>query len=187
MLGIATTLLLPLAGRAGAGARAARASRYALRLAVLALVAWGFWGATGLVRPHVEYAGIIPRLEAIASRFSPHDLVIVESRNASDIHVLALPLAYIYDKPVLVLNSPKPDKAVFEMFLGWARRHHPQVYFIGGGGTDLLSRNVAVEAVASERFQIPEYESVRNAYPTRVRFKEFDFGIYRFVTPSPLV
>ena len=186
LLGIATTLLLPLAGRAGAGARAAQAGRYALRLAVLALVGWGFWSATSRVRPHVEYAGIIPRLEALASRFSPQDLVIVESRNASDIHVLALPLAYIYDKPVLVLNSPKPDKAVFEMFLGWARQHHPHVYFIGGGGTDLLSRNVAVEAVASERFQIPEYESLRNDYPTRVRFKEFDFGIYRFVTPSPL-
>jgi hypothetical protein len=41
-----------------------------------------------------------------------------------------------------------------------------------------------VEAVASERFQIPEYESTRNAYPTRVRFKEFDFGIYKFVPPS---
>ena len=102
LLGIATTLLLPLAERPGAGARVARTSRYVLRLAALTLVAWGFWGATGLVRSHVEYAGVIPRLEAIASRFSPDDLVIVESRNASDVHVLALPLAYIYDKPVLV-------------------------------------------------------------------------------------
>ena len=71
----------------------------------------------------------------------PDDLVVVESRNASDVHVLALPLAYIYDTPVLVLNSPKPDKAVFEVFLGWARQHHRAVYFIGGGGTDLLSRD----------------------------------------------
>src|ERR1700752_1355868 len=104
----------------------------------------------------------------MAPRFTSQDLVIVESRNASDVHVLALPLAYIYDKPVLVLNSPKPDKATFEVFLGWAKQHYRAVYFIGGGGTDLLSQRVAVEAVASERFQIPEYESARNAYPTRV-------------------
>jgi hypothetical protein len=39
--------------------------------------------------------------------------------------------------------------------------------------------------VGSERFQVPEYESLRNAYPTRVRHKEFDFGIYRFTTPPP--
>ena len=121
----------------------------------------------------------------MAARFTAQDLVVVESRNASDVHVLALPLAYIYGRPVLVLNSPKPDKAMFEEFLAWARQHYRAVYFIGGGGTDLLSRPVAVESVASERFQIPEYESLRNQYPTGVRFKEFDFGIYKFVPPPP--
>jgi hypothetical protein len=156
-----------------------------LRLAVLAMVAWGFWSATARITPHVEYAGIIPRVEAIAARFSSRDLLVVESRNASDVHVLALPLAYIYGRPVLVLNSPKPDKAVFEVFVAWARQHYRGVYFMGGGGTDLLSQRVAVRAIASERFQIPEYESLRNAYPMRVRFKEFDFGIYEFVTPPP--
>jgi hypothetical protein len=40
-----------------------------------------------------------------------------------------------------------------------------------------------VEPVGSERFQVPEYESLANAYPTHVRHKEFDFGIYRFVDP----
>ena len=185
LLGLSTTLLIPLAARAGAGARIAAAGRYALRGAVLALVAWSVWDAGRPVRAHVEFAGIIPRMEAIAARFSPRDLIIVESRNASDAHVLALPLAYVYDRRVLVLNSPKPDKARFQVLLGWARQRFDGVYFVGGGGTDLLSRTVAVEAVASERFQIPEYDSPRNAFPTRVRFKEFDFGIYRFVEPSP--
>jgi len=183
LLLLASTLLTRLANRDPHGARSALAGRYALRVVVLVLVGWSFWQATAVVRRHVEYAGVIPRLEALASRFASDDLVIVESRNASDLHVLALPLAYIYDKPVLVLNSPKPDKTAFETLLGWARTRYRQVYFIGGGGTDLLSRSVAVEAVASDRFQIPEYESVRNGYPVRVRHKEFDFGIYRFVPP----
>ena len=112
------------------------------------------------------------------------ELLVVESRNASDLHVLALPLAYIYAKPVLVLNSPKPDKLAFAKFVGWARQHYRQVYFLGGGGTDLLSSTVGVEPVVSERFQVPEYESRRNAYPTHVRQKEFDYGLYRFVTPA---
>jgi len=186
LLGIATTLLLPLAAtRDDPAARAARAARYVLRLAVLALVAWGFWNATARIRPHVEYAGVIPRLEALAARFTGQDLIVVESRNASDVHVLALPLAYIYNRQVLVLNSPKPDKALFEVFLAWAQQHYQAVYFVGGGGTDLLSRRVAVESIASERFQIPEYESLPNQYPTDVRFKEFDFGIYKFVPPPP--
>ena len=59
---------------------------------------------------HVEYAGVIAKLEGLAAKATDRDLLVVESRNASDTHVLALPLAYIYARNVLVLNSPRPDK-----------------------------------------------------------------------------
>jgi hypothetical protein len=133
------------------------------------------------VRHHVEYAGLIPRLEQLAARFADDDLVVVESRNASDAHVLALPLAYIYARNVLVLNTPRPDKVAFAGFLDWARGHYGDVYFLGGGGTDLLSRRIGVETVAGDRFQIPEYDSPLNAYPSGVRQKEFDYSLSRFV------
>jgi hypothetical protein len=168
-----------------AGSRVVTAARHALRLVLVGLVGWSFWQATELIRPHVEFAGIIPRLEQMAARFGGDELLVFESRNASDLHVLATPLAYIYAKPVLVLNSPKPDTLLFAQFVRWARSKYRNVYFLGGGGTDLLSRDVAVVPVASERFQVPEYESLRNAYPTHVKRKEFDFGIYRFVDPAP--
>src|SRR5206468_1461268 len=129
---------------------------------------------------HVEFGGVQARLERLASRFGPRDLLVVESRNASDLHVLGLPLAYIWGRPALVLNTPKPDPLAFSEFIRWARGRYDTVYFLGGGGTDLLSREVAVEPVGSERFQVPEYESLLNAYPTHVRHKEFDYGIYRF-------
>jgi hypothetical protein len=157
--------------------------RVAVRMALAALIAWNFVESSAPILRHVEYAGIIARLEALASRIADHDLLVVESRNASDLHVLALPMAYVYAKPVLVLNSPKPDKLAFARFVAWARQRYRQVYFLGGGGTDLLSSLVGVEPVLSERFQVPEYESRRNAYPTGARAKEFDYGLYRFVTP----
>lgn len=186
LLGIATTLLLPMApARREAGARTARAGRYVLRLAVLALVAWGFWNATARIRPHVEYAGVIPRLEKLAARFTREDLIVFETRNATDLHVLALPLAYIYDRNVLVLTSRKPDKAELLAFLRWAWSRYRAVYFLGGNRTDVLSRDIAVESVASERFLLPEYDSPTNAYPDGVRLKEFDFGIYKFVPRAP--
>ena len=121
LLFIATTLLLPtVPGRQDAGARAARTVRYLLRVAVLALVAWGFWSASTRIRPHVEYAGVIQRLEQLAARFTVQDLIVVESRNVSDLHVLALPLAYIYNRNALVLSSPKPDKEAWSTLLRWA-------------------------------------------------------------------
>ena len=109
--------------------------------------------------------------------------MIVESRRSSDLHVMALPLAYTFDCNVLVLSTPRPDRKVFRDFLGWARRRYRNVYFVGSGGTDLLSRSIAVVPVKTERFHVPEYESVWNGYPRAVQQKEFDFSVYRFVDP----
>jgi hypothetical protein len=133
---------------------------------------------------HVEYRGILPRLEHLASIVHDDDLLVVESRNASDVHVLALPLAYIYAKSVLVLANPTPDKATFAAFLDRAHAQYARVLFLGGGGTDLISSRWSVAPVLSDRFQVPEYDAPLNAYPRFVRQKEFDYSVYAFNPPS---
>jgi 4-amino-4-deoxy-L-arabinose transferase-like glycosyltransferase len=151
-------------------------------LAVTVPVAIVFWRASDPVRHHVEYAGLIPHLEQLAARIDDRDLVIVESRNAgSDLHVLAMPLAYIYARHVLVLDSAAPPKRTFETFVAWARTRYKDVYFLGGGGSDLLTREVSATPVAADHFQVPEYDAPINAYPSGVRRKEFEFGLYRLV------
>jgi hypothetical protein len=159
------------------------AIRSAIGTALVAFLAVSFWSASRPLFAHVEYAGLIPRLERLAGMFGSSDLVLVESREASDLHVLALPLAYIYAKDVLVFPNRRPDPVQLEHFLAWARTRYQAIYFIGGGGTELLSKEVAVKPVGTEIFQVPEWESARNALPARVRRKEFDFSIYRFVDP----
>jgi hypothetical protein len=171
-----------VAGTRGGGTRRAYAWRL-IGAAFLALLASQYARAARPVLAHVEYAGIIPRLEQLASRIGDADLVVVESRNASDVHVLALPLAYIYARNVLVLATPVPDKPAFARFLAWAHTKYSRVLFLGGGGTDLLSSRWSVEPVASERFQVPEYESPYDAYPRAVRQKEFDYGLYALEPP----
>jgi len=133
---------------------------------------------------HVEYQGLWSRVEALSNHFGPRDLVVVESRRSSDLHVVALPLAYIFNRNVLVLSTPRPDRQRFRGFLDWARSRYQNVYFVGSGGTDLLSRAIAVVPVATERFQVPEYEAVWDGYPRGPRQKEFDFSIYKFVDPA---
>ena len=164
--------------------RGAHMLRYAVGLVFVVLLGRHFLGATQPILRHVEYAGLIPRLEQLASTFSDTDLVLVESRGASDVHALALPLAYIYARNVLVFATTNPDKRAFREFLTWARTRYRRVFFIGGGGTELLSRTMTVESIGGERFQVPEYESAWNAYPRGVRFKEFDFGLSQFL-PRP--
>ena len=159
--------------------------RLAIGLVLTGLLAFHYMRASRPVMDHVEYAGLIPRLEALAGAIGDTDLAIVESRDAnSDVHVLALPLAYVYARPVLVLNSARPDKVLLSEFLEWAHTRYRRVLFIGGGGTDLLSHRYGVRAVSSERFQVPEYASLVDAYPTYVRRKEFEYGLYEFTAPS---
>ncbi len=155
-------------------------------LAVAAPTALVFWRAAAPVRSHVEYVGLIPRLETLAGRVGPNDLLLVEARNAgSDLHTLALPLAYIYARHVLVLNSPVPEKPVLEDFLHWAHTRYDRVLFLGGGGTDLLTMRLTAEPLAAERFQVPEYEAPMNRYPSGVRHKEFEYGLYRLDVTAP--
>ena len=143
-------------------------------------VAVTFWRMSSPARQHVEYAGLIPQLEQLASRIGDRDLLIVESRNAgSDLHVLAVPLAYIYARHVLVLDSPVPPKRQFEDFVTWARSKYETVFFLGGGGTDLLTKRLTAEPIVSTRFPVPEYDSPVNGYPSGVRRKDFEFGLYR--------
>jgi len=148
--------------------------------AAVAPIATTFWRQADPVRHHVEYAGVVPKLEALAGRFSDRDLLLVESRAAgSDLHILALPLAYIYAKNVLVLTSITPPKRMLEDFIAWAETRYATVYFLGGAGTDLLTKRISAVPLANDRFQIPEYESPSKAYPTGPRHKEFEYGLYR--------
>ncbi|HEX9365256.1 MAG TPA: glycosyltransferase family 39 protein [Vicinamibacterales bacterium] len=180
--------LLLVGGAALTGVRAGlvftRAIRGPIGVVFLALLGVQYARAARPIADHVEYEGVIARLEKLAAQLGDDDLLIVESKDAgSDMHVLALPLAYTYARNVLVLSNAAPDKAMFAAFLERARAQYGRVLFLGGGGTDLLSSRWSVQPIASDRFQIPEYESARNAYPRSVRHKEFDYSIYAFGPP----
>ncbi len=168
----------------GLSARA-RLLRPAIGIVFIGVLAAQYSRVSAPLVAHVEYADVIPRVEKLAGTFADDDLVIVESRNAGgDVHVLATPLAYIYARNVLVLHSPKPDKPTFAAFLEWARSRYRRAFFIGSGGTDLLSHRYGVKVIASDRFQVPEYETTHDRLPRVVNRKEFDFGIYEFTAAT---
>ena len=142
--------------------------------------------ASAPVARHTEYGGLIPHVEALARRIGERDLLIVESRDAqSDAHVFAMPLAYIYDRSVLVLNSAAPDLATFAAFYDWARTKYEHLYFFGGGGTLLLSQRSSASFISAIRMNVPEYDSAFNAYPAGVHEKRYDFGFYELTGSKP--
>jgi 4-amino-4-deoxy-L-arabinose transferase-like glycosyltransferase len=154
--------------------------------ALLAPLGVAFWRASSPVRSHIEYEGLIPPLETLANSIGPRDLLLVESRDAgSDLHVLGLPLAYIYSKQVLVLDSAAPAKRSLENFVSWAEATYERVLFLGGGGTDLLSRHLAARFISGNRFQVKEYDSRINEYPRGVLRKDLEFGLYQLTRQNP--
>jgi hypothetical protein len=175
--------VLLFASAAALGPWRAGRSRIAARVAgaaFVALVAWHYSAVAAPVAAHVEYSGLVPYLDQLAARFSDRDLVILEGRDAgSDTHVFAAPLAYLHDRRVLVLESPIPDKDVLEAFLAYAQRKYERVYFVGGGGTDLLSRRIQARPVTDEKVRVPEYEVTSwQEFPDEVRRKDFEYSIY---------
>ena len=177
--------------RSAPGAAASPAARartallfVALPAGVLAFVGWTFAAATRPILTHVEYAGLIPSLERLTGQFGDEDLVLVEPRNSSDLHVLATPLAYIYGRNVLLFSSPRPGAAEVAQFLTWAGRTYGRVFLLAEGGVDLASPSIGITPVRNDRFSIPEYESARNAYPRETRQKKFNVNIYR-LGPAP--
>ncbi|HUL73378.1 MAG TPA: glycosyltransferase family 39 protein [Vicinamibacterales bacterium] len=163
----------------GASVRGERA-RLAAGAVLLLWLGSRYAAAAAPILPHVEYAGVIPYLERLASEIGDRDLVIVESRDSNaDTHVFAVPLAYIYARNVLVLVSPKPDKRRLEAFIAEAHRTYDHVLFVGGGGTDLLSRHIIPRAIDDGRVEVPEWASTPwNVYPAGPRRKDFNYSLY---------
>lgn len=146
----------------------------------LIVVGQHYAAAAAPVVPHVEYRNIIPYVERLAARFTERDLIVMESRDSqSDVHVLGLPLAYIYAKPVLVLNSARPDRLRFQYFLEDALKKYDRVFYVGTGGTALLSRQIVATSIDSDRVQVDEFEVTRDRLPRESRRKEFDYGVYQ--------
>jgi hypothetical protein len=129
---------------------------------------------------HVEFKGLVEHVEDLAKHFTDRDLVVVESRGASDVHVLGIPLAYIHSKRVLVLENEVPDKAMVEAFLADATKRYDRVFFLGGGGTDMLSPRVRATAVTYVQREVPSFiASPWNAYRGGIRSYKVHYTLYR--------
>ncbi|HVQ41964.1 MAG TPA: hypothetical protein VMS54_07150, partial [Vicinamibacterales bacterium] len=169
-----------LVGASGSGEAHRVGRRVAGTLGVL-FIAWQFWTAAAPVAAHVEYRGAIRAVEQLASRINDRDLVLFESRNSnSDVHILAVPLAYAFGKQVLLLEEARPDRAKFEKFLQEALQKYERVLFVASIGTDLLSQRVSGEPIAAGPVMLPEYATAPfGSYPDGPRTKDLGYNLYQ--------
>jgi hypothetical protein len=134
----------------------------------------------------VEFKGLVAHVAGLAARLTDRDLLVVESRGASDVHVLAIPVAYLHGRRVLALENETPDKTMFETFLVDALTKYERVFFLGGGGTDLVSPGIRATPVTYVRFEAPSYLATPwNDYKAGIRQYKFHFSLYRLELGAP--
>ena len=140
--------------------------RTLVRVLFVAVLAFQYARASRPVLNHVEYAGLIPRLERLAGTIGDDDLVIVEGRDAqTDIHVLGTsPGVHLRPQcPRAALTATRqggrcavprvgPD-AVSTSAVHGRRRHRPPLTSLWRPRT------------GERPFQVPEYDAPLNAYP----------------------
>ena len=140
------------------------------------------------VRAHVEYGGLIPQLENLAGHASVRAISCSSNRVTQDPICTCWRCRWPTSTRSTCSSSTRrsPPKRALENFVTWASTTYDRVLFLGGGGTDLLSRYLAAEPLASDRFHVPEYETRVNDYPSGVRRKDFEFGLYRLTRTRPV-
>ncbi len=161
--------------------------RVAIGALVLIILGQQYRMAAAPAASHVEFKGLLAHVDDLASRLTERDLLVVESRGASDVHVLSIPLAYVYGRRVLVLENQAPDKGMFETFLADALTKYERVFFLGGGGTDLVSPGIRATPVAYVQREVPSFLATPwNAYRAGIRAYKFHYSLYRLeVGASP--
>lgn len=155
-------------------------ARVGLGVILLVVLGQQYRLAAATAASHIEFKGLVEHVDQLAQRLTERDLLIVESRNASDAHVLAIPLDYLYGRHVLQLETEIPDKTMFETFLVDAVKRYERVLYLGSGGTDLLSPGIRATPITYVQREAPSYVVTPwNAYRAGIRPYKVNYSLYR--------
>ena len=131
------------------------------------------------LRQHIEYAGLIPRIEQLASRFETK--ICSSSRHVPTRISRAGSTTFLrYARHVRCLTARARQSRVSNFSRRLAAAVQERVFH--GGREPTCGARCRREVVESERFLVPEYETTaHDVYPRTSLRKPFAFTIYRFV------
>ena len=134
------------------------------------------------VMHHVEYAGIIPELEKLASIIPDGELLLVESRDAGSMRTsrVAARLRLRAERARAEFGSTRPADVRDVSRMG-ARAIRVTCTFSAAAEPSCCRVTGARARFRASVFRFRRYESAWNAYPRSVRRKEFDFGLYELL------
>lgn len=163
---------------------------------VLVLAQLAFFVATNRqLYAHVEYAGALDQLAAIAGQFKPGDVLLFRGEGRDTPDLVTTPLKYAFGLDTFAIRSPDPGRYAAQL-ADYVRRWQAQgrqVYLVLGanGGVELPGlRPVPVGPAA---LRLPEFQQLRDQKPSVPLEFAFRFLVYRLEaagepapTPQPI-
>lgn len=172
-LALGAAYLLQRLGGAASG-KAGRILAAALGLALLVLTARPTWP---LLR-HVDYAGAVDQVAALAGRFDPDDILLFTDVEKGTL--LGMPLHYIFHRPSFILQRVRPDPAGISTQLRAWEEQGKEVYLIVAEGRSHLSpSDFTFLPQGTVRFTLPRLEQTTDRPPREIGEILFSLEIYR--------
>jgi hypothetical protein len=142
----------------------------------------GFLGFTNrTLYRHVEYAGALDQLEALAGRFEPGAVLLFRGEGRDTPDLVTTPLKYAFGLDTFAIRSADPGKYAADLarYVERWQAQGRQVYLVLGanGGVELPGLRPVPAGPAVLR--LPEFQQLRDQKPSLPQEFDFDFAIYR--------
>ncbi|MFN8480732.1 MAG: hypothetical protein U0074_23205 [Kouleothrix sp.] len=131
--------------------------------------------------PHVEYAGALDQLAAIAGQFAPGDVLLFRGEGRDTPDLVATPLKYAYGLDTFVVRSTDPGRYAAQLG-DYVRRWQAQgrqVYLVLGANGSLQLPGLRAVQVGPAALRLPEFQQLRDQKPSLPQEFSFDFMVYR--------
>jgi hypothetical protein len=169
--------------------------RVGLALALTsALIAFFVWTNRPIYR-HVEYAGAVEQLQAVAQHFEPErDVVLFRggapiysfSRDVPDMVVTPLRFALGIDAFTVKSSQPGAYAAqLADQVRHWQRAGRTVYLALSASGGSFVLPGFALEPAGSFSLHLPEFEQLTNQKPRNVSQLTLPFAIYKLVPDQP--
>lgn len=150
-----------------------------------------FFAVTGrTVYQHIEYAGTLAQIDALAQNFQPQDVILVRGGGAGDVavrdtsEVVATPLTYVFGNNALPVkgNQPAHYAAAFaDQVTRWRSEGRKVYLLLAASGGDLLFPGYALRSVDVWTLQQREFQQLQNQKPKLSYVNEVPFHLYELV------
>jgi hypothetical protein len=135
---------------------------------------------------HVEYAGALDQLEALAHNFAPGDVLLFRGEGRDTPDLVATPLKFVFGLDAFAIRSGDPGKYAVDLahYVKHWQAQGRQVYLVLGPNGAVELPGLRPVRIGPASLRLPEFQQLRDQKPSLAQEFNFDFVIYHLVSST---